>query len=90
MELIAALIVWAYGIFEYRCVNTNSKALHAQDEDITLLKINMLRNDATHFNGKFNQKDVARQIFVRFFVPLARFFSEWIGGVGFWEMYKKK
>lgn len=39
----------------------------------------MLRNDATHFNGKFNQKDVARQIFVRFFVPLARFFSDWIG-----------
>ena len=79
MELIAALIVWAYGIFEYRCVNTNSKALHAQDEDITLLKINMLRNDATHFNGKFNQKDVARQIFVRLFVPVARFFSDWIG-----------
>lgn len=25
-----------------------------------------------------------------FFVSLARFYSEWIGGVGFWEMYKKK
>lgn len=71
------------GYLNIRCVNTNSKALHAQDEDITLLKINMLRNDATHFNGKFNQKDVARQIFVRFFVPPARFFSDWIGIVGF-------
>ena len=90
MELIAALIVWAYGIFEYRCVNTNSKALHAQDEDITLLKINMLRNDATHFNGKFNQKDVARQIFVRFLCLSQGFLVSGLGGVGFWEMYKKK
>ena len=80
MELITALIVWAYGIFEYRWVNTNSKALHAQDEDITLLKFNMLRNDATHFNGKFNQKDVARQIFVRFFVSLASFLVSGFGG----------
>lgn len=56
MELIAALIVWAYGIFEYRCVNTNSKALHTQDEDITLLKIKMLRNDATHFIANLIKK----------------------------------
>lgn len=40
----------------------------------------MLRNDATHFNGKFNQKDVARQIIVRFFVPVARFFL--VSGLG--------
>ena len=56
MELIAALIVWAYGIFEYRCVNTNSKVLHTQDEDITLLKIKMLRNDATHFIANLIKK----------------------------------
>lgn len=50
----------------------------------------MLRNDATHFNGKFNQKDVARQIFVRFFVPVARFLVSGLGDVWFEEMYKKK
>ena len=50
----------------------------------------MLRNDATHFNGKFNQKDVARQIFVRFLCLSQGFLVSGLGGVGFWEMYKKK
>ena len=41
----------------------------------------MLRNDATHFNGKFNQKDVARQMFVKLFLCLfcvARFFVTFV------------
>lgn len=49
----------------------------------------MLRNDATHFNGKFNQKDVARQIFVRFFVPVARFLVSGLGVSGFGNCIKR-
>ena len=49
----------------------------------------MLRNDATHFNGKFNQKDVARQIFVRFLCLSQGFLVSGLGVSGFGKCIKR-